>query len=73
MIHTREDIERYAEEHFGPPGVSRQGWRVVEIHLDPADRSWNPKRNDTLLRGPAVITYVLWDGGDVDVRVKALA
>lgn len=67
MIHTREDIERYSEE-----GGSLGGWRVVELTLEPADRSWNPERNDTLLRGPAVVTYVLWDGGDVDVRVKKI-
>lgn len=67
IIHTREDILAVASS----PGVS--GARVTFVDLGPTDKSWNPERNDTLLRGPAHITYVIWEDGTVDVRVKVLA
>lgn len=66
MIYTRDDIELLA----AAPGPS--GARVAFVSLAPGDRAWNPERNDTLLRGPAHITYVIWPDAGVDVRVKVL-
>lgn len=58
------------------PDAKRPGCRVTVITLDVYDRAWNPERHDTLLRGPAEITYVFWDGDDndtaPDVRVRPI-
>lgn len=73
-------METYTEELVrltaSLPEAVRPGCRVAVIDLEPYDRAWNPERNDTLLRGPARVTYVFWDGDDntvdPDVRIRAI-
>lgn len=54
------------------PEAVRPGCRVVVIDLDVYDRSWNPARADQLLRGPAQVTYVFWEDGEVEARVRPI-
>jgi hypothetical protein len=67
--YTKELIEMQASL----PDAARPGCRVVILELDSYDKAWNPERNDTLLRGPARLTYVFWeDDGGVDVVARPI-
>lgn len=66
MIEYSEELVRLTASM--PEAEQPGGVRVAQIELGPTDKAWNPERNDTLLRGPAIVTYCFWADGGVDFR-----